>query len=130
MKPLPCKLITGLCLALSNAAIHAAVKYWDSNGTTAGAGVNPTGTWGSSAFWSTASDGTATPGAWTSGDTAVFSAGTDATGTGIVTLSGTQTIGAITNEDGTISFTGTGAAAMGTGTITIQSGAKLSGDSG
>ena len=31
--------------------------YWDSNGTTAGAGATPTGTWGTSNFWNTDSLG-------------------------------------------------------------------------
>jgi autotransporter-associated beta strand protein len=36
----------------------AATLYWDSNGTaTAGAGATPTGTWGSSVFWTTDSTG-------------------------------------------------------------------------
>ena len=53
--------------------------YWDSNGTTAGAGTTPTGTWGTSTFWSTVFDGTAATAAWTSGRRAIFSAGGDAT---------------------------------------------------
>lgn len=53
--------------------------YWDSNGATAGAGTTPTGTWGTSTFWSTVFDGTAATAAWTCGRNAVFTAGTDAT---------------------------------------------------
>ena len=43
---------------LSMTFASAATLYWDSNGTaTAGAGVTPTGTWGSSVFWTTDSTG-------------------------------------------------------------------------
>jgi len=115
-------------LFLSARVAMTAIVYWDSNGATAGAGATPTGTWGTSAFWSTASDGTAATAAWTSGDTAVFSAGTDASGTFTVTLSGTQTAGAINVEEGTVSFSGTGAASIGAGSVTISSGATLSVD--
>jgi autotransporter-associated beta strand protein len=106
----------------------AANKWWDSNGTVAGAGVTPTGTWSaSSTFWNATADGTTTaPGAWVSGDSAFFSAGNDASGPFTVTLSGTQTAAALTVEEGSVSFTGSGAAALGTGSITISSGAKLS----
>src|SRR5262245_61874034 len=31
--------------------------YWDANGTTAGAGSAPSGTWGSDSFWNTDSTG-------------------------------------------------------------------------
>ena len=42
----------------------AVVRYWDANGTQAGAGFDQTGTWGTDNFWSTSADGTATPGPW------------------------------------------------------------------
>src|SRR5438128_1215488 len=67
----------GLALVSATASPVSAQLYWDSNGTTAGAGATPTGTWGTSTFWSTASDGTATTTSWTFNAAAVFSAGTD-----------------------------------------------------
>src|SRR5580693_3380620 len=68
-------------LALLPATASATTYYWDGNGTTAGAGTTPTGTWGSSNFWNTISSG-GSGGSFattlTSSDTATFSAGTDA----------------------------------------------------
>ena len=40
------------------------VYYWDRNGTTAGAGTNPVGTWGSDIAWNGSADGTGTLLAW------------------------------------------------------------------
>jgi fibronectin-binding autotransporter adhesin len=130
MKSFTFKLILSLCFMLGALAMlmpdaNAAVKYWDGNGDTAGAGAAPAGTWSTSAFWSTASDGTATPAVWISGDDAVFSAGTDATGAFTVTL-GSATAGSISLEEGTVSLGGTGAVTLGAGDVTISSGAVLS----
>ena len=82
--------------------------YWDANGVAAGAsspGTTGTGTWGTDNFWSTTSAGV-DPGAWTSGNIAIFSAGADATGTFTVTLNGTQTAGGVTFEEGTVTLAG------------------------
>lgn len=101
-------MVTAVVLSLGafNSA-HAANAYWDSNGTTTGAGTTPTGTWGTSTFWNaTATGATTATGAWTTGNVAVFSAGTDATSAYTVTLSGTQTIGGLTVEEGTPTITG------------------------
>jgi len=72
-----------LCLILSNGSLHAALSYWDGNGTDPGAGSAPSGLWGSDpfddSFWSYDSAGTSQTNDWVNGDTAVFSAGTDAT---------------------------------------------------
>src|SRR3954467_1494886 len=107
--------------------VNAAVQYWDSNGSIAGAGITPAGTWGTSLFWNPTADGTTTtPGPWVSGDDAVFSAGSDATGPFTVTLSGTQTAKSILIEEGQITFAGTGAAAITTNSITLSPGTKLS----
>jgi uncharacterized repeat protein (TIGR01451 family) len=102
--------------------------YWDSNGTDPGAGVTPTGIWGTDAFWNTLLDGTGATGAWTPGSLAVFSAGTDASGTFTVTVSGTQTATGMAIEEGTVSIAG-GAVAVGAGNVTVNSGATLSTDS-
>jgi fibronectin-binding autotransporter adhesin len=82
---------------------NGALSYWDTNGATAGAGANA-GTWGTSNFWSTSSGGTAATTAWASGNTAVFSAGTDATGVFTVSPSGTQTVGGMNFEEGTVTI--------------------------
>ena len=57
-------------------ALQAATYYWDANGTAAGFGTALTGDWNSSAFWSTSSDGTATPILWpgTGNNDVIFSA--------------------------------------------------------
>ncbi len=105
-----------ISLAALNSA-HAANAHWDSNGTTAGAGATPTGTWGTSTFWNATADGTTTtPAAWATGNVAIFSAGTDATTAYTVTLSGTQTIGGLTVEEGTPTITGGTALALNSAT--------------
>ncbi|GAA5121371.1 autotransporter-associated beta strand repeat-containing protein [Luteolibacter yonseiensis] len=103
-----------LSLAASGAA-GAANAYWDSNGTTAGAGATPTGTWGTSAFWNATEAGTTTtPGAWVTNNVAIFSAGTDATSAYTVTIAAgtTQTIGGLTVQEGTPTITGGTALAL------------------
>ena len=100
----------------------AQTLYWDSNGATPGAGTTPTGTWGTSAFWSTDPTGSVATGAWTSGDSAVFSAGTDATGNWTLTVNGAQTVNSFTIEEGNITLTGS---AINATSITIGSGATL-----
>ena len=86
-----------------------AFRYWDLNGTAAGAGgATPAGTWdGASANWNPAADGTGTTAAWAgAGNTAVFAAGADATGTYTVTISGTRTADAILTEQGSLTLSG------------------------
>jgi len=110
---------------------HAADKYWDVNGTTAGAGgPAATGTWSAAGTtWNTDSAGVAAPGAWVANDVAIFSAGADATGAYEVTLSGTHAAGGITVEEGAPSFVGTGAVTLGANDIVVNSGATLSSNS-
>ncbi|SDR65616.1 hypothetical protein SAMN05444173_0088 [Opitutus sp. GAS368] len=87
---------------IMSSTLPGAIVYWDTNGTTAGAGgPTPSGTWSTAngaanKRWSTSSAGTATTSSWTSGNDAVFSAGTDATGAFTVTVSGTQNVSSIT----------------------------------
>src|SRR5262245_25453300 len=75
-------LLVATCAALGTYSAPAAVKYWDLNGVTAGAGgPSPAGTWNTTALnWSTSSAGTAATVAFAGGgvDNAVFAAGTDA----------------------------------------------------
>ncbi len=79
--------------------------YWDTNGTTAGAGTAD-GNWSNTnngqtnRKWNASSAGTSNVENWTSGAYAVFSAGTDSTGSYTVTVSGTQNVGGITVEEG------------------------------
>ncbi|HYO07882.1 MAG TPA: autotransporter-associated beta strand repeat-containing protein [Tepidisphaeraceae bacterium] len=120
-------------------AARAEDLYWDANGTEAGAGAAPSGTWGTDSFWNTIADGTdadlngpGTIGGWVDGKTAVFSAGADATGAFTVTLnSATTPINAagITLEQGVITFApdggGLGTVAVGAGTVRVNQGATL-----
>lgn len=106
--------------------------YWDTNGSTTGTGASPSGTWSTStANWSTNSAGTSgSLSSWSNGNNiAVFSAGTNGTGSYTVTVSGTVGIGQIKVEEGdptfsggTISFTSAGTINVATGrTATINS---------
>jgi fibronectin-binding autotransporter adhesin len=82
-------------------AATAADVYWDSNSTTAGAGTAPIGNWGTSAFWSSDITGaSATTATWNSSDTAVFSAGSDATSPYTVTLNANTAAAGLKFEEG------------------------------
>lgn len=99
-----------LAFFFATALTARAQLYWDLNGNgTAGSGTTPTGTWvtGSGGNWNTNSAGTG--GAivnWTDWSDAVFSAGTNGTGTYTVTVSGTVGITSLTIQEGTPTFTG------------------------
>ena len=95
-------------IVFASSSAFAANLYWDGNGTSAGAGTAPAGTWGSSAFWSTSSAGTATTAntLTTTADQLVFSAGSDATGSYTITVSGTQNARQLSIEEGTLTFSG------------------------
>ena len=109
---IPTILATALALALATKSSRAADVYWDSNDVVLGAGAAPAGTWGTSNFWSTSAVGDVTTAAWVGGDVAIFSAGTDATSAYTVTLSGPQTIGGLTVEEGTPTISGAGSIAL------------------
>jgi hypothetical protein len=84
--------------------------YWDPNGTNASVPVSPSGLWdGLAANFNTSSDGTGgTTEAVTTGvDLLVFSAGTNATGSGTITVSGAQMSRGLVLEDGGLTFAGT-----------------------
>ena len=104
----------------TNRATGATTKWWDINDATAGAGgASPAGTWdeGTTSNWSTSSAGSISATTFASGDTAIFSAGTDATGSFIVTVSGTVNPALLEAEEGgTITFTGGTINLTGTGT--------------
>ncbi len=84
----------------------AANLYWDTNGATAASG-NVGGTWDTGTNWSTDATGATAAVAWTNGQSAVFSAGTDGTATKTVTLTGTVATPSILLEEvGLVQITG------------------------
>jgi len=83
--------------------------YWDTNGTTSGAGSSPSATWSTNATdknWNTSFWGTNSTIQWTNGNSAVFSAGFDATNPFTVTVSGTVSVAALTTLMGDVTFAG------------------------
>lgn len=107
-------------------------QYWDIDtidAAGAGGGGAPSGTWDTATTpnWNVNADGTGIPTTWTDGNLAVFSAGSDATGTYVVTVSGAPQASGITFEEGTdvtlnggqVTLTGT------TPTVTLNDGLNL-----
>ncbi|MEO6437186.1 MAG: autotransporter-associated beta strand repeat-containing protein, partial [Tepidisphaeraceae bacterium] len=90
------------------ATARGATVYWDIDGVTPEAGgATPAGTWDAiNTFWNVQADGAGAVGAWAAGDTAVFSAGTTATGAFQVDVSGTQSVGGLSFEEGTVTLAG------------------------
>ena len=103
----------------------AATLYWDTNGAVAGAATSGTanGAWLGN-FWSTASDGTATPGAYASGSDVHFSADTDTTRAAVTLSTADVTAGSITFEEGSTTVSGTKNLTVGFDGITVASGAS------
>ena len=100
--------------------------YWDANGVTAGAGgPSPAGIWGVDAFWNAFLLGDASTEAWTPGRNAFFSAGTDATGTFNLGISGSQSVGGINVQEGNITFTNGTLVLAGSGAVVIANGSSL-----
>jgi len=116
-------IVASIC-CLSATRAKAGTYYWDANGSTAGAGVAPSGTWGADAYWnsnSTGGGGTfiTSPG---SGDYLYFVAGPAANSGAnayTVTVSGTQqyanalifqSSGAATFSGSTVNLSGGGIA--------------------
>ncbi len=96
-------------LILSTAVTHAQTLYWDIDVISrAGAGsATPSGIWNAGTnVWNTDSTGMGLPGTWTPGATAVFGAGTNATGAYTVAVIGTQTIDDLIVEEGIITQNG------------------------
>ncbi len=113
------QLLTSLILlALSGASLHAALSYWDSNGADPGAiGTTPgapSGLWGADTsiladpWWSADPNGLGPTNAWVAGDTAVFSASTDATMAFdvFVDVGNTPSVGGLIFEDGQVTISG------------------------
>lgn len=130
---------------LGGSSANAANRYWDLNGSTAGAGSStPTGTWSTSdtnwnlvsqnteAILASAAAGTLATTGWTntganasaSGNhTAFFSAGTDATGSYTVTTNGVIFASGLVFQDGAVTIAGGASPALQVagGGITIDS---------
>ena len=122
--------VTAFLLAtfsLWSTQVRGATVYWDLNGNSAGSSStgSATGTWdGVSAFWND-SVGTGAAAAWLSGDTAIFSAGTNSTLPYTVTVSGIQQIGGLGFEEGGVTLSG-GTLQM-TGASSFEVGSLLTG---
>ncbi len=110
-----------ISLTLAAPSAFAVNLYWDSNGTTAGAGTAPTGTWGTDLFWNITATGSLTAptnATTTSVDDLFFSAGTDATGSYNIALGASQTAKSLTFQDGTAAIDTVGGAS----TLTLAGG--------
>jgi autotransporter-associated beta strand protein len=100
----------GLLGAAALAALHSvgsAQVHWDIDGATPGAGgATPSGAWDlTTANWSNSSNGDVVPQLFVANDTAVFSAGTDATGSFTVTVPAGLTIPSVNGiifEEGSV----------------------------
>lgn len=92
------------------APADADTVYWDIdtlNTAGAGGGTTPSGVWNASAArWNINANGTGLPASWTPGDTAIFAAGTNATGSYTVSVSGTQSLSGLTVEEGLVTQNG------------------------
>jgi fibronectin-binding autotransporter adhesin len=107
--------------------------WWDTNGATPGAsvGTTATGTWdNSTANWTTDSTGASPTTTWTGPNTAMFAAGSNATGAYTVTVAAGTTIAnvaGITIEEGTLTLAaGDSASTLGlTGNTTFSNGTTL-----
>lgn len=82
--------------------------YWDVNAHLAGAGsATPGGTWNAAwQFWSVHPLGDGATKAWVPGGTAVFAAGGDATGSYAIAVDGTQSVGGLLLEEGSVALNG------------------------
>src|SRR5437773_10646986 len=78
-----CLTTATLLSSMAVSKLHAQTLYWDINGTTANTGTAAGGNWTStSTLWNSNSTGTGgTIQAWSPGGSAVFSSGTNFTGT-------------------------------------------------
>lgn len=108
---------------------HAANYYWDTDGSTPGAGgAIPDGSWVTNGTtWSSSPNGAAATSAFTTtaDDDLFFSAGTDATGSYTVTLNNAQLAKSLTFRTGTATISGTGGGVInlgGTGIIRVNNG--------
>lgn len=110
-RPVAVVALLGFLLLAAPAAHCQTVLFWDTNGTTAGAGgTTPSGTWKTSGSgnqnWSTNSGGTSVTDYWTNDAIAVFSAGSTATGSFTITVAGGPDVASIIVQEGNITFAG------------------------
>src|SRR5687767_1142120 len=112
-------ILAALISAAAPLQLSAADLYWDlTDGVVGAGGPTPAGTWGnaSAPAWNSLADGSGPLVNWTPNETAVFSAGSDATGSFTVTLVGNTTTDILLAagmkvEEGTVRLAG--------GTLTI-----------
>ena len=105
--------------------VEAADAYWDVNGAGEGGSESDVapGTWGTDNFWTSDANGALAPTlAWVADDTAVFSAGTDVSGTYSVSVSGTQSASGVRFEEGTVTLTGGTVNLANAGTVNVING--------
>jgi hypothetical protein len=97
--------------------LFSANQYWDRDNGAAGAtsesNSSATGNWGDS-NWNSNADGSGSNGTWSNGNTAIFSAGSDATGSSTITANLNATLGGLTVEEGDITI------ASGSGSLTFS----------
>src|SRR6478672_10628164 len=90
-----CFVVTLIVAGGALTAHSQTTKYWDVDtiDQLGAGGPTPSGTWDTTtANWNINADGSGVPTTWTAGDNAVFAAGSDATGSFTVTISGTQSL--------------------------------------
>ncbi|WP_341886597.1 autotransporter outer membrane beta-barrel domain-containing protein [Variovorax sp. YR752] len=91
-------------LRLTPVTLAAGTYHWDLEGTSAGAGGSaPSGVWGrtnAQRFWNVDAGGMGPTVAWIDGSSAVFAAGSDATGSYTVTLGDNVTVAGVTYRGG------------------------------
>ena len=90
-------------LTLTAASSDAALRYWDNNGSTPGGGSSSIVNWGDNS-WTLDPTGASATSGWGYGDTAVFSAGTDATGAFTINTDMSPTLGGLVFEEGTVTI--------------------------
>src|SRR3954471_3711515 len=98
-----------LFVVLGAASPLRAAVFWDIDTTNkvGSGGATPSGIWSAiKADWNANADGIGIPTIWTPGETAIFAAGTDATGSYTVTVSGSQSLSGLTVEEGTVTQSG------------------------
>jgi autotransporter-associated beta strand protein len=116
-----------LCLLAASVAPAQTTVYWDSNGSATGSSNTTNLIWqqSSGSYFSTNSAGTSSTTTWSSvasgSKTAVFSAGTNATGTSEITVTGTiNDVGGLNFSEGNVTLKGAGTLTLsGSPTITV-----------
>jgi autotransporter-associated beta strand protein len=103
---------------------------WDVNGATPGAGSAPAEVWSGSGVWTTNNNWTSSTNGdlatqqWSDGSIALFSAGTDATGTYTVSVTNAPTASAVNVEFGNVTFEDGSVTLIGNQSIDVASGSS------